>query len=131
MYIYPVTVEFEDVDAYGIANHAKVFSYCERARVHFLDENNINAGTGGKYGIVITDITAKFRQPLLMLDNINIELQVKEIDRIKFEWAYTIRKEGKVAIKLSIQQVVIDQNTKSMIPIPKELNEVLEKILIK
>ncbi|MCK4797468.1 MAG: acyl-CoA thioesterase [Spirochaetes bacterium] len=129
MYSYPVNVEFEDVDTYGIAHHTKIIAYLERARVHFIADNNIDLNSLS-YGIVLTNMNIKFKLPLLMLEKINIELRVKKIDKFKFEWDYIIKKEGKVVIRANIEQVVIDIATKKIIIIPSEMRKVLETILI-
>ena len=130
MYNFPVTVEFEDVDSYGIAHHTKIIAYLERARVHFFEDNKLDINSIS-YGLVLTNMNIQFKRPLLMMDRINVELQVNKIDRIRFEWNYTIKKDDKVAVKASIEQVIIDVSSKKIIAIPDEIKRLLESILIK
>lgn len=129
MYKYPVTVEFEDIDAYNIAHHTKILAYCERARVHFLLDNGIDIASS-EYGVVITNIQAKFRRPLLIFDQIEIELSVKNLDRIKFSWLYKLMKNGKKAVEVVIEQVFIIKETGKMVSIPRDIKAILESILI-
>ena len=127
MYNYPVTVEFEDVDSYGIAHHTKTIAYLERARVHFFDDNKINLNSLA-YGVVITNMNIKFKFPLLLMEKINVELRVKRIEKYKFEWDYKILKENKVAVYANIEQVVIDITKKNIIPIPPQIKSILTTI---
>ena len=130
MYNFPVTIEFEDVDSYGIAHHTKIIAYLERARVHFFEENKLDINSIS-FGLVLTNMNIQFKRPLLMLDRVNVELRVNKIDKIRFEWDYTIKKEDKIAVKASIEQVIIDVASKKIIPIPDEIKSILESILIK
>lgn len=129
MYIYQETVEFEDVDSYNIAHHTKIIAYLERARVHFFIDNNIDI-LSLEYGLVITKINIQFKQPLLILDKINILLKINKMDKIRFEWAYTIKKKEKTAVIASIEQVLINKTTKKIIAIPEEIKKILNRIKI-
>lgn len=129
MYIYPVTVEFEDIDSYNIAHHTKIIAYLERARVHFFNDNNFDLKEID-HGLVLINMNINFKLPLLMLDKVNIELAVAKIDRVKFTWDYTIKKGDKIALKASVEQAVIDINTKKIIEIPQKTRILLESILI-
>lgn len=129
MFSYPVTVEFEDIDSYGIAHHTKIIAYLERARVHFFAENKIDFNNF-QYGLVLRNMNIQFKQPLLMMDKVNVELRVKYIDKLRFEWDYKIVKNGKTAVSAAIEQVVIDINLKKIVPIPEDIKSMLEKILI-
>ncbi|MBN2545226.1 MAG: acyl-CoA thioesterase [Spirochaetes bacterium] len=129
MYSYPVTVEFEDVDSYNITHHTKLIAYLERARVHFFADNNIDLNNF-QYGLVLRNMNIQFKQPLFLMDKVNVELRVKYIDKLRFEWDYKIVKNAKTAVSAAIEQVVIDVNTKKIVPIPEKIKSMLEKILI-
>jgi len=130
MYSYPVTVEFEDVDSYSIAHHTKIIAYLERTRVHFFADNKIDFNNF-QYGLVLRNMNIQFKLPLFMMDKVIVELRVKYIDKLRFEWDYKIMKNGKAAVSAAIEQVVIDINSKKVIPIPENIKSMLEKIKIK
>ena len=130
MYNYPITVEFEDVDSYGIAHHTKIIAYLERARVHFLTDSKVDINSI-PYGIVLINLNIQFKLPLIMVEKIDVELRVKKIENVRFEWDYIIKKQGKTAVTATIEQVVIDLSTKKIIPIPDEFRRLLDKIHIK
>ena len=127
MYTFKETVEFEDIDSYNIAHHTKIIAYLERARVHFFIDNNIDI-LSLEYGLVITKLNIQFKHPLLMLDKINILVEIKKLEKIKFEWEYTIKKEDKIAAIANIEQVIINKKTKKIIAIPEEIKQLLEII---
>jgi len=124
MYKYPVVVEFEDVDIYGIVHHTKILAYLERARVHFLEENGLDVKLS-KIGLVLVDLKVRFKKPLQVMDRINIEVKVKELERLKFTWDYTIINNGKVSVKAEIEQVCIDLDTMRIMPVPDDLYRIL------
>jgi YbgC/YbaW family acyl-CoA thioester hydrolase len=128
MYIYNETVEFEDVDSYGIAHHTKIIAYLERARVHFFLENGFNINAFG-FGLVLTKLTGEFKIPLLMMDKIDIRVTISKLEKYRFAWEYEIYKENKLCIKAEIEQVMIDIATKKLTPIPDEVKKLFSTIL--
>ncbi len=129
MYQYPVTVEFEDIDSYNIAHHTKIIAYLERARVHFFNDNGFDLQTLD-HGLVLVNMDINFKRPLLMLDKVIIELAVSKIDRVRFTWDYTIKKDDRIAVKAYIEQAVIDIASKRLINIPEKTRQLLETIII-
>jgi YbgC/YbaW family acyl-CoA thioester hydrolase len=129
MYIYQETVEFEDVDSYNIAHHTKIIAYLERARVHFFIDNGIDI-LSLEYGPVITKLNIQFKLPLIMLEKINILVKIIKLDKIRFEWKYTIKKEDKTAVIATMEQVLINKANKKLIPIPEEIKKILKTIKI-
>jgi acyl-CoA thioester hydrolase len=130
MYNYPETVEFEDIDSYGIAHHAKIITYLERARVHFFLDNEIDVKSID-FGLVLIKMNVQFKQPLLMMDKINIQVSIVRIEKFRFEWEYKIIKNEKICIIANVEQVLIDLKTKKIIQIPDSFKDLLLKILIK
>ena len=127
-FIHSITVEFEDIDCYGIIHHPKALYFCERARAAFLRENGIRATGGSSYGLVLRDVSIKFRNQLLMFDKAEVLVRTKKIGRMSFSWDYKIMKGTHMAIHCEIEMLAIDINTKKMIPLPDDLTAVLRKI---
>ena len=127
MYTFQETVEFEDIDSYNIAHHTKIIAYLERARVHFFTDNDIDI-LSLEYGPVITKLNIQFKYPLLMLDKINIIVEIKKLEKIRFEWEYTIKKNDKIAVIANIEQVLINKERKKIIAIPEKIKKLLQTI---
>ena len=129
MYNYNETVEFEDVDSYGIAHHTKIISYLERARVHFFLENGIDIKSF-EYGLVLTGMNIQFKRPLFMMDNFIVQVSVIKLEKYRFVWEYKIIKSDKICITANIEQVIIDLATKKIVQIPDSVKTLLLKIFI-
>lgn len=127
MYVYPITVEFEDIDSYGIIHHPKILYYFERARVHFFLDNNVDI-TNLPFGIVLRNINIQFKRQLYFLDKINIELTAKNIDKYRFDLHYNVKKDNLTANIAAIEMVSIDLATKKLAPIPDEFRKILSTI---
>jgi acyl-CoA thioester hydrolase len=129
MYEYPVTIEFEDIDNYGIVHHPKFLYYCERVRVHFFHDNGIDL-KALPYGVVLRNLTVNFKTPLVLLDKIVIGLATKNIDKYRFDFEYFIKKDGKLCASANIEMVTIDLETKRLFKIPDDMLKLLETIKI-
>lgn len=127
MYLYKIKVEFEDIDAYGIIHHPKILYYLERTRVHFFIDNGIELETF-PYGLVVRKVNIEYKSMLLMFDDIDIELKVNNIEKYKFNFDYSIKKQNKKVITANLQLIVIDKNTKKFIPIPDVILKLFEKL---
>jgi YbgC/YbaW family acyl-CoA thioester hydrolase len=67
-YIFPVTVQFEDVDAHGIVHHPNYLKYLERARSHGIKQGGYSLRKFSSSGLVlaISEIHANYLRPALM-----------------------------------------------------------------
>jgi YbgC/YbaW family acyl-CoA thioester hydrolase len=126
-YEFPVTVEFEDIDHYGIMHHPKSFYYFERARVHFFKENGIDLNRIS-FGVVLRNATIQFKTPLLFMDAVIIRMENGILDQYRFSLDYRIIKECKTAIQCSIEFCIIDLATKKLIPVPENMAALLKSI---
>lgn len=120
MYEIKKTVQFEDIDIYGIIHHPKVLYYFERLRNSFFEKNGINLNKID-YGIVIKKIKVDYKAPLAMFDNITIRQTVDEVRDYKFVLKYLITKKERLMVCAKIDFVTMDLNTKKIIPIPDEI----------
>ena len=67
-YIFPITVQFEDVDDYGVVHHPKYLKYLERASSHGIKQVGYSLGKFSSSGLVlaISEIHANYLRPALM-----------------------------------------------------------------
>ena len=129
-FIHSITVEFEDVDCYGIIHHPKALYFCERARAAFLRENSVRVTGESTFGLVLRDVSIKFRNQFVMFDKAEVSVRAKKINKMSFVWDYIIKKDGKNAIFCEIEMVAIDIKTKKLIALPDNLVNALKKIEI-
>jgi acyl-CoA thioester hydrolase len=67
-YVFPVTVQFEDVDAHGIVHHPNYLKYLERARSHGLKQcsYSFKKFLASGSALTISEIHANYLRPALM-----------------------------------------------------------------
>ena len=67
-YIFPITVQFEDVDAHGVVHHPNYLKYLERARSYGIKQAGYSTGGLSSHGSVlaISEIHANYLRPALM-----------------------------------------------------------------
>jgi YbgC/YbaW family acyl-CoA thioester hydrolase len=67
-YIFPITVQFEDVDAYGVVHHPNYLKYLERARSHGIKQVGYSLGkfSSSGFAVAISEIHANYLRPALM-----------------------------------------------------------------
>jgi acyl-CoA thioester hydrolase len=64
-FVFPVRVEFEDVDMFGVLHHPKYLAYLERGRSEMLEHYGLSVADLARvyHGIVIADLQAKYFKP--------------------------------------------------------------------
>ena len=87
---YQTTVEFEEVDAYGIAHHSRLICYLERARVRFFKDAGIDVGDGA-FQLVLVDMNLRFISPARFMEEVLVELSVAELRGASLVWNYAMR----------------------------------------
>lgn len=117
-FVVPVTVEFEDVDSYGIAHHTKLVAYLERARVRLFTEAGIDLGRD-RVLPVLSQLTMRYRAPVLMLDQIEVEVYVEALDEYSLTLAYRLRREGCTVAHAETVLAFTDLDDPGIRPLPE------------
>ena len=129
MYHHPIYVEYEDIDNYGIIHHPKFFYYMERARCGFFTSNGIEIRQGKiNLGLVLRNIQINIKSQVMMFDNLDIELETSNIDKYRFNFIYTFKRDNKIIANGLTEMVFIDLTTKRLVPIPEQHLQLLKSI---
>lgn len=118
-YTLPVTVEFEDVDSYGIAHHTKVVAYLERARVHMLADSGIDLSPG-KTHMILYNLDIRYIKRAKLLDKLAISVFIKSLDSLKVVLGYRVRRGEELLAKATTDLAFIDTATGEIVPVPGE-----------
>lgn len=125
----PVTVEFEDVDAYSIAHHSRLISYLERARVTLLEEDGIHV-CDSDFRLVMVSMNAGFLAPARLRERLTVLTFVKELRSASLVWAYQIKKEDEsVVLQAAVRMASVDAVNFKPFRFPLEIRKTLEKWL--
>jgi len=120
----PVTVEFEDVDAYGIAHHAKLVAYLERARVRFLTELGLDLARTDLH-LVLYSLDVRFKRTAALLDALEVTVGVSSADAVRLVLGYEIRRGGLLVARATTGLAFVDGATKAVVPMPEEFRRAL------
>ncbi len=120
----PVTVEFEDVDAYGIAHHLRLASFLERARLRLL------LGCGGERlprGVVpvMYDLHLRFLRPARLLDQLAVTAEIATVTRVKLALRYRIRRGEETLLRAESVVAFADAAAGGPVLVPDVLMESL------
>jgi len=121
----PVVVEFEDVDAYGIAHHTKLVAYLERARARFLQSLGVDLARTDLH-LVLYDLAVRFKRTVALLDSLEVTVSVSSVDAVRLVLAFAIRKEGLLVARATTALAFVDGATKAIVPIPEEVRRALQ-----
>lgn len=113
----PVTVEFEDVDSFHIAHHARLVVYLERARVRLFAEAGLLEMKGDTHPVLYT-LTARFVRPARMLDDLVVSVFVESIEPLKVVLGYRIRRGRELILKASTDIAFRNAKTNKVVPVP-------------
>ena len=87
---YPVKVQFDEVDLYGIVHHPRYFVFCERARVELLGMLGMRPGPHNELGLVVVAANARFRASARFLDELTVEQGCRRAGASRIELSYRI-----------------------------------------
>ena len=125
-YFYTSTVEFEDVDCYGIAHHSRLICMLERARVHFFQDNGVSV-QGASFSLVLVKMELEFVRPAKMLDRLDCELTVLSLRAASLVWGYRLLCGEDLILKGKVRMASVDDGLKP-VRFPDDVRSVLEKI---
>lgn len=117
--VYPITVQFEDVDSYKIVHHTKLIAYLERARVHFFRELGYDLFDKTKE-MVLYNLNISFKKTAKFLDDLVITTSINAVESFRFTLAYRILRKNELIAKAETDIAFIDAVTKKIIPVPEE-----------
>lgn len=113
----PVTVEFEDVDAFGIANHARIVSYLERARLRLLEAAGVPLSGAGPHPVMY-DVAVRFRRPARLRDVLEVRAEVVEADAWTVSLRYEVRRDGDLLARGRSRVAFWDPAADVPVPVP-------------
>ncbi len=114
-------VSYADTDAGGVLHHARYIELVERDRHEWLKSRNLSFSTfKKKYGLsfVVHNISAKYRQPVFLEEEVNIYTRLRQVDRRGLEWSTVIKKGHKVSCEVITKMVCLNSQTKSIVSVP-------------
>ncbi|MCP4265028.1 MAG: acyl-CoA thioesterase [Candidatus Brocadiaceae bacterium] len=119
-----LTVEFDEVDSYGIAHHSRLITYLERSRVHYFASKGFDL-KNLPYGLVVYKIESRFIKPAHLLDKLSVETVISDITSSYVTIMQRILRENKTLLKAKIVKALMCMKTGEIVMVPEEFRQVL------
>jgi acyl-CoA thioester hydrolase len=121
-----VTVEFEDVDSYGIVHHTKLVAYLERARVRFLTSLGLGLYPDA-LSIVLYGLDMRFKKPAFVRDVLLVSVSVGSCDDYRLRLRYRITRNGALLVSATTGVAFMNASSHTIVPAPADFVEALKQ----
>lgn len=121
-YEIDLDVRFRDLDPLGHVNHAVHASYCEQARIRYLQD--VLGLTADDLPMVVANLELDYRKPITFDDDLTVAVSVTNLGESSFTMSYELRTDEVAAIA-ETTQVVIDPESKRPTAVPTAWREQL------
>ena len=117
-YSHPIEVRFSDLDAMGHVNNAVVVSFMEQARYQWW-RTYLGGRKFQEEGFLIARVEVDYRQPILLGDDVRVELACGRVGNSSFELCYRLTQGlgGPVFAEGKSVQVMLDFATQRPRPL--------------
>lgn len=116
-------VEWPDTDAAGHYHHSTVLRWVEAAEAELYAQHDLL----GLFGVVPrVHLEVNHRARLWFMEEVEIVLDVERLGRSSITFAFTVHREGELAVDGSMTAVHIDQAAGKSVPWPDEVRAVLK-----
>ena len=113
-----VTVEFEDVDSYGMAHHGRFVSYLERARLRYLESRGLPVYPKGCVPVMYA-LELRFRKPARLQDVLTVSVQPVAVDDFTVTLRYQVRRGDDVLVRARSVIAFWDPEADAPAPVPE------------
>ena len=124
---HPIEVRFSDLDVMGHVNNAVVVSYLEQARFQWW-RSFLGGRKFQEEGFLMARVEVDYRQPVLLGDDVRVELHCARVGNTSFELSYRVTKGlgGDLFAEAKTVQVMLDFAIHRPKPIAESTREWLE-----
>ncbi len=106
---HPIEVRFSDLDAMGHVNNAVVISYLEQGRFQWW-RSFLGGRKFQEEGFLMARVEVDYRRPILLGDDVRVELHCTRVGNTSFELSYRVTKGlgGDLFAEAKTVQVMLD-----------------------
>ena len=127
---HPIEVRFRDLDPMGHVNHAVMVTYLEQARFQWW-RSFLGGRKFQEEGFLVVRVEVDYRMPILLGDDVRVELHCPKTGNSSFELSYRVTKGlgGELFAEGRTTQVMLDFNThrpKPLLPATRDWLEAQE-----
>ena len=106
---HPIEVRFGDLDAMGHVNNAMIVTYIEQARFQWW-RSYLGGRKFQEEGFLLARVEVDYRMPILLGDDVRVELHCSRVGNSSFELTYRVTKglAGELFAEGKSVQVMLD-----------------------
>jgi len=127
-FFHPIVVRYGDLDPQGHVNNAAYLTYLEHARVAYVRYLGLWDGKSFmEIGIILARIELDYKEPILMIDSVEVGLRTSRLGNKSLDMEYVIREfnTGQVFADAKTVQVAYDYQQGKTIPIRENWRKTL------
>jgi acyl-CoA thioester hydrolase len=127
VYEHEVQVRYRDLDTFGHVNNVVYGTYCEEARVAWLE-----ASLGvdlTEFSAVLASLELDFDHSVRGRGTLTVAVSVTDVGRSSFTLDYRIRDGDRLMAEGESTQVYVDPETREAKPLPDRWRDALESAL--
>lgn len=121
---YPLHIRYNDLDINGHVNNAVYLMYFEEGRIMLFQDKLGQKWDWQKISILVVRNEVEYRAPILLSDEVRIEVWISEFGNKSLEFSYRIIKKDPTKWSLctlgKTKAVCIDMRRQQTIPVPEE-----------
>lgn len=119
---HDVAVRYRDLDTFGHVNNVVYGTYCEEARVAYIDEV-LGISDIDEFNAVLASLELDFRRSVTELTDVTVGVRVPRLGDSSFPFEYEIAADGETVATGQSVQVVVDRESRESRPIPDQWRE--------
>lgn len=118
-----ITVNQDDTDELGHLNHVKAIEYLQSGRLDLYGLCGLRPVNGVEaFGTVVVNVDINFRKEFFLGDTVTVVTRPVSVGRKSFVVAQEIiRPDGQVGIDGRVTSVVMEMETRTIVPVPEIL----------
>jgi acyl-CoA thioester hydrolase len=120
-FFHPIEVRYGDLDPQGHVNNAKVLTYMEQARIHYIKTLGLwKSETFLDVGIILAEVRVTYRAPIYFGQSVRVGVRVTRLGNKSLDMEYSLRHSADNTELASGSSVLVayDYRTRQPIPIP-------------
>jgi acyl-CoA thioester hydrolase len=119
---HEVPVRYRDLDTYGHVNNVVYGTYCEEARVAYVEEV-LALDEIDEFTAVVASLELDFRSSVTELTTVDVGVSVARMGESSFAMVYELRQDGELVAQAETTQVFVDPETRESRPVPDAWRE--------
>lgn len=122
-HIYPIDVRFKDIDVFGHANNAVVFTYFETARVNYMVEVGVRSPHANlnDTAFIAAHLSCDFRKPIFFGQKVQVGSRITEVRRSSLKLEHRVEADGELTAEGHCILVHFDYTGQRSIAVPSEM----------